>query len=114
MLALLLSLTLLQSSNLAGTYACEGVSETNEPYTVTLTVVAYGHAYQLAWTHETELWAIGVGFSPHPGEFTAAYTAGRLLGVVAYTANANGQLEGTWTATDGKVHPERCRRGDPA
>jgi hypothetical protein len=94
----------------AGMYTCAGTDAHGRAYRSTLEIAAHVEGYAMQWGPARPPVVFGFGIV-HRAVLAAwiVDTGNAVVGVVVYTI-APDTLEGTWTAGDGRTHPESCQR----
>jgi hypothetical protein len=101
------------AADIAGMYACEGVSPDHQPYHGTVEIVRLDDTFRVIWTlagDSGELQQVmGVGILSN-GVFAASYFGGG-PGIAVYKIDG-GTLVGEWTigGADGVTYPETLTR----
>lgn len=81
--------------DLAGLYICDGVNHDGSSYRGIVQIVKYQDAYQLLWSFESEVVAIGIGI--RSGNVLAVMHYSGVPGVIAYRIEQGSRLVGEWT-----------------
>ena len=94
------------AADLAGWYTCEGVSKDGRPYHGLVEIVKHRDVYQLFWSFDAEIGAVGIGI--RSGNVLAVMHYTGEPGVVAYRIEDGSRLVGEWTVAgaDGAVFSE--------
>jgi hypothetical protein len=93
-------------ADLAGVYICDGVNPSGRPYQGIVEIVKDHDVYQVVWSFESEVVAIGLGI--RSGEVLAVMHYSGIPGVVAYRIERGPRLVGEWTfpGADGALFSE--------
>lgn len=122
LLIALLSITLPLSSSaqspetgdLAGVYVCDGINPDGSPYKGIVQIAKYRDAFQVQWSFNHEVSAIGIGI--RSGNVLAVTYFSGLPGVVAYRIEKGSKLVGEWTVAgaDGTLFTETLTKTNDA
>jgi hypothetical protein len=95
---------------LAGLYICDGVNPDGSPYHGLVEIVKHHDAYQLVWSFESEVVALGLGI--RSGSVLAVMHYSEVPGVVAYRIEEGSRLVDEWSVVgaDGAVFSETLTR----
>ena len=93
-------------ADLAGLYICDGVNPDGRPYQGIVEIVKHHDTYQLLWSFESEVVAMGLGI--RSGNVLAVMHYSGLPGVIAYRIEQGPRLVGEWTVAgaDGALFSE--------
>ncbi len=83
------------ATTLAGVYICDGVNPDGKPYRGVVQIEAYHDAYQVQWSFNREVAAVGIGI--RSGDVLAVTYFSGVPGVVAYKIQEGSKLVGEWT-----------------
>ena len=93
-------------ADLAGLYICDGVNPDGSSYRGIVQILKHRDAYQLLWSFESEVVAIGIGI--RSGDVLAVMHYSGIPGVIAYRIEQGSRLVGEWTVAgaDGVLFSE--------
>src|SRR5262245_54497150 len=95
-----------ETTNLVGTYACEGTNPDGATYSGIVEIVRLKDTYLVRWTMPNDSQVVGVGI--FSGNQLAVSYYGGTPALVVYSVAEGGKLNGKWTAggADGEVFSE--------
>ena len=88
------------AAGIEGTYEGRGTNPDGSSYDCEVTITKEGDGYQVVWYFEGQAGYEGAGILKG-NTFAVGFASPQGYGVVAYTVNRDGSLDGTWTAAGG-------------
>jgi hypothetical protein len=101
-----------KAPSVAGKYDCAGEDTDGTAYTATVTIKKKGDAYAVEWELADGQKFVGVGVLTGR-TLAVSWVNQRMIGVMAYTVEKDGSLNGTWSALGdpkGRVAKEKLTK----